>query len=194
MKSIKSIFLFILVIGLLASCTNRRYGQMTRFNHHPKEVVEKTRVEPIHKNNPKFSAQEVAPEKAIVVQTENQAQEVDKVNNTFAPEINLKEKLFVNPASRQIIKSIAKSNATAKAEMNRNPNQSQINQIALSRNEVLKNSTAPKDDASNLLYWILVIILVLLILTLLRAVLGPLYPILALVVVIILIGHLIDLW
>jgi len=187
MKNIARISCILLIVTFLASCTQRRYSNLTVFKWHPgaDKVKEQTKeksfvdyqVEELRLKSRTESMEAPAELKSTVVEMEQVPHRVFTPLKENRDKSRLKEAREVLPMKRNL--------QTAKK---------MVEEVKRLKGDNIDRVNEKDDEIAGLIYWILVVLLILLVLTLLRHLLGPLYGLFILIVLIALLGHILGIW
>ncbi len=187
MKNLARISCILLIVTFLASCTQRRYSNLTVFKWHPgankvkEKAKEKTfvdyQVEELRVKSRTESIEAPIELNQTVVEMEQVPQRVFTPLAIEGSKSKLKDAREVLPVMRNL--------KTAKK---------MVEKVKRLKSDNINSPNEKDDEIAGLIYWILVVILILLVLTLLRHLLGPLYGVFILIVLIALLGHILGIW
>ncbi len=185
MKTTNKILFLVALLGLLSSCTQRRYSQLTGFQFNKKQKTEKTRL--VHSGHfVEKTKADVIEDNVELVACENNTKEVEEQNTSESvndSKANIFQRGF--KSKKKVAKLLVSDNKTIKTFQNGlNP---------VKRHKKVKSVAKSKSKDSGLLNIILIVVLALLIIALLERIIGPwLSGILVLVVLIILVLYLLG--
>ena len=189
MKHFNKFLVAFLIVGLLSSCTQRRYGHITGFQLNKKAKTEKT-IRSGH----------------YVSNTKTITSDVDEVVPTYPIEKSVSDKSITTKSklgdNNTVAKKVVRDFTTSTKAHNQNEIAipgviKQVKDLTAPQGVVkkVKKAVSKKTKAGGLIYWILVLILLILIISLLEAILGQwLTRLLILIVLLAFVGHLLGLW
>jgi hypothetical protein len=185
-RILNRIFVVLVVVGLLSSCTQRRYGHVTGFQLNNKTKIEKA------KHTGHFVKQEKPTTNIAVDATVDVSNTLNSETIEFSKEtkkIDLKR--FISASK---VQNVGENESSIVPEV---PAFVKVQQVIAPKNvfNKVKSEVGKKTKAGGLIYWILVLILLLLIIALLENILGQnLTRLLILVLLLAFVGHLIGIW
>ena len=190
MKHMNKFLVAFLIVGVLSSCTQRRYSHITGFQFNKKAKTEKT-VRSGHYVDTKNQINPIANKEEVEVQSET-----TPVISNELPAIHTERKQIA-------VAKVVRDFTTAQGLQNTVDTKTlpealqEVSEVVAPQGVVkkVKKAVSKKTKAGGLIYWILVLILLLLIIALLESILGQwLTRLLILIVLLAFVGHLLGLW